>query len=421
MPKPSNVFRTIEVASLALLACCLAAGCGSSRGHVREEARWSVDHGDFDEAVRMAAKAAEENPDDPVLQQLHRDASVAWLLDQGRRATFADDDDEALRLFNHALELDPQSAEAQDWLAKTNRKLATRWLEIALELHAKDDIEAALTAYEHALEYMPADKDALTGRGLSLLILNHREGLGRKYFNEGLHALADYWLEQARSRFAYSRKYQPEDTRTRDRKKQVDTLLAVQRLALGREFENKLKFGAARNEYRIALLLDPASEDAKAGLVRSNIEMEVRRKLETAGMDIVRGRYDHATRLVEEATALTSQQKDMCDGKLAAIREARFEKAYREALALERDYQYEEAVKKYGELLAQADFYKDVITRKDTLEEYMRLATDLYARAQAESDATKKLELLRQISVFWPEYKDVAAQIKALETQPPGG
>lgn len=402
-------------------ASILFGSCASQSHGVSDEVRSLVDHGRYEEAVRKSADAAAEAPGDSGLQELHREASVAFLIEQGRRRTFVDQDEEALTWFERAVATLPDSKEAADWLTKTKRKLSERWLNVALELHAKDDIEAALAAYESSLAYAPADKDALTGRDLSLMILAHRDGLGRTYFDDGLHALADYWLEQARSRFTYARKYRPTDPRTGERKAHVETLLAIQRISMGRQAEEDKQFGAAHAEYRLALALDPGSEDAKAGIARTKTELEVSALLARASMDIVRGRFDNAAKDVDEALAKTTLQKDMCEGKQAAIREARFEKAYREALSLERDYRFEEAVIAYGELLEKSQFYKDVITRKDTLEEYIRLAGDLYARAQAEADPQAKLVLLQQIQVFWPEYKDVAVQVKALTPPPAPG
>jgi tetratricopeptide (TPR) repeat protein len=398
-----------------LLALVLAAGCASVEKTPAQDVRWLVDHGQFEEAVKKSADAAAQNPGDEHLQILHRDATVAYLLEQGRRLTFVDHDEDALAIFEEAAALDGQSRQVKDWVEKTKRKLATRWLDQALELHAKDDINGALKDYELALKYAPADKDALIGRGLSLAILNHRDGLGRTYFKDGLHALADYWLEQARSRFAYARKYQPIDPRTQERKTQVETLLAIQRMTLGRKFEGDRKFAAARNEYRLASALDPSNTEAKDAVERCKNELAASASLDKAGMLIVRGRFEEATKAVEAAMAKTTVQKDLCEGKMAAIREARFEQSYREAISLERDFRYEEAITKYTELLAEAQFYKDVITRKDTLEEYVKLASEIYAKAAAETAPAKKLDYLRQIVVFWPEYKDVASQIRELE------
>jgi tetratricopeptide (TPR) repeat protein len=404
----------LRACAAAALVALLAGACATEHRTVASEVRSLVDHGHYKEAVQKSADAAAAAPSDESLQELHREASVAYLLEQGRRLTFQDKDEEALVAIQQALAIDPTSREALDWLDKTNRKLTRRHLTDALELHAKDQIEEALEDYEKALVYEPADKDALTGRDLCLHILKHRAGLGVSYFDEGVRALSDYWLEQARSRFSYSYKYRPDEPRTRDRKVQVEKLLAEQRLSTGKGFEDVQKFGAARNEYRIALLLDPSNPDARTGLERAQTELEVTALLDRAGMHVVRGQFDEAARLVQEAAAKTQVQKDQVEGEMATIREARLEQEYTDALVLEHDYRYDEAVQKYTELLEKTQFYKDVIARRDTLQEYIRLAADLYAKAAAEADSTKKLEYLQQIRVFWPEYKDVQAQIAEL-------
>jgi hypothetical protein len=88
---------------------------------------------------------------------------------------------------------------------------------------------------------------------------------------------------------------------------------------------------------------------------------------------------------------------------------------YRDALALERDWRYEEAAVRYDELLAEAQFYKDAIARRDTLNEYVRRAAELYEKAGAAATPEEQLMFLRQIELFWPEYKDVPVRIRALE------
>jgi tetratricopeptide (TPR) repeat protein len=410
--------RPLHAPLLAGLVLTLAAGCASERLDVREEVSSLVNHGRYEEAVQVSAKAAENAPNDAELAKLHRDASVAFLLEQARRASFVDKDEDALELLERAHTLDPDSPQVSDWREKTQRKLSERWLYLALELHAKDEIDAALAAYESSLRYAPGDKDALTGRDLCLAILNHRAGLGRTYFDDGLHALAEYWLEQARSRFSYAKKYKPDDPKAVQREDQVEQLLASERMQLGKRAEEKRMFGEALAEYRKAAALEPENAEARAGIERTRAELDVAGLLARASMDVVRGRFDRATELVEQAAAKTTTQKDMVEGKMAAIREARLERAYQAALALERDNRYDEAVAAYIDILAKADYYKDAITRRDTLEEYIRLAADLYAKAAAATDPAVKLEAMQQIRSFWPDYKDVADQIKALSQKP---
>jgi len=391
------------------------AGCASTDGSKDTDVSWLVYHGRFEEAVRVAADAVQRNPDDAAAVALHRDATIAWHLEQGRRATFEDQDDLAMSAFREALAIDPASTEAADWLRKTERKVALRELDLALELHANDQIAEAVEHYEKALAADPEVPGAKAGRELAILLLRYRAGLGLRYFKDGLHAYSDYWLEYARSRFSYAAKYQTTDERARDRQDQVQELLAAQRLATGRMHEEEGRFGAARGEYRTATLLDPENLDAQAALERARTELKVTEKLKLARIEIVRGRPEKAQKLAEDAIAMTTAQKDLADGVLAELRESRFETIYRDALALERDWRFEEAAARYDDLLVEAQFYKDSIARRDTLQEYVLRAAELYAKADAAATPEEQLAPLRQIELFWPEYRDVPVRIRALE------
>lgn len=415
---PASVLSERAPAAAALL---LALAACQSNGKQQDDPRWLVAHGRFDDAVRAAAAAVERDPGSERALADHRDATAAWLLEQGRQQSFRDEDEAALETFARVLAFDPGNEVAKDWIEKTNQKLATVWRGRAFDLHAEDDIDAALAAYERALKHVPGDAATVEGRNIALALVAHRSGLGRTYFQDGLLALSDLWLEQARSRFAYSLKYRPKDERTQQRESQVKHLMAIERVSAARANEGEKRFGAARHEYAMALQADATSADAQAGLERCKKELKVRDLLGRVRMDVVRGRFDAAETGVAEARKLTELQKDEVDGAEASIREARFEKAYREALALERDWRYAEAVLRYDQLLARADYYKDVISRRDALNEYIRRADDLWNRAEAEAAPATKLDLYRQIQVFWPEYKDLPARIAALEAQLQGG
>jgi len=409
--KSANTLRLAPIATFLLLG----AACATVEKSPAEEVRDDAYHGRYDEAVRRAASLQEEHPDDPEYESLHRMASVAWYLDQGRRATFADRDHEALDYFKKAKELDPQSAEADSWNQKTVKKLARTWLERGLELHASGKLPEAVEAYGKALEYSPRDPSALNGLGEAVLQINYREGMGKQYFEEGMRALSAYWLEQARSRFSYAEKYEPDDPKTKTRSTQVDVLLAQQRATVAKGFEADRRFGAARNEYRLAVALDPENADARAGFERSTNESKASALLDQARMEMVRMHLDKAADLIQEGEALTTQQEENFEGARAQIEQARLDRKYQEALTLERDCRYEEAIAKYAALLGETEYFKDAISRKETLEEYVRLAADLYEKARGAASDEERLENLRKIRVFWPEYKDVAAQLEKLE------
>ena len=401
--------------SRVVLALLVLGACASTRESSAERVEDLIAHHRYADAVAEAANNRAEHPRDPRAEELHRKASVAYLLETGRELTFADRDVEALEKFADALEIDPTSQAVLDWIQKTKLKLAERWIEAALELHANDDLEAAVEAYEHALKLSPGDPSAINGLASAVIQINYRSGLGKRYFEEGLHALADYWLEHARSRFSYSNKYLETDDRPGQRRRQVDKLLAQQRAAVGAGFEKEKRFAAARNEYRLALALDPDNVEAQGGIERAKKEARAAQLLENAQMEVVRRRFEQAQAQLDEAEQLSTEQKELIDGARARVEEARYSQLYDEALALERDYAYEEAIAKYEALLALTPYFKDVLARKDTLAGYVKLAADLYAQSEAAATDAEKLELLRQIHVFWPEYKDIADRIAALE------
>lgn len=407
--------RRLVLCGLSATLLCL--GCASAVRNEVDEVRQDVYHGRYEEAVREAARLRGLHPGDPAYEELHRQATLAFFLEQGRRATFQDRDLEALTIFRQAKELDPASAETNAWIDKTLRKLSRTWLDRGLELHASGKLAEAVEAYEKALEYAPGDPSALNGLGDAIIQINYRDGMGRQYFEDGIRSLSAYWLEQARSRFSYSDKYQPDDPKTLQRERQVGALLAQQRVTVGKGIEATGRFGAARNEYRLAVALDPENAEAKAGLDRCTDEAKAANLLEQAKLEIVRLRLDHALELIEEGEALTSVQKDLFEGARARVEQSRFELKYQAALALERDFQYEKAIGKYDELLKETEYYKDAIARKQTLEDYVRLAAELYEKAKSASTDAERLESLRKIRVFWPEYKDVAAQLERLEKE----
>ena len=403
---------------LAVAALLLSASCAATSSDPIDEVREDVYHGRYEKAVRSAASLRDEHPGEARYESLHKETTVAYLLDKGRNDTFLDRDIEALGYFRQAREVDPSSRETVDWIEKTLRKLSRTWLERGLELHASGKLQDAVDAYEKSLEYVPGDPSALNGLGEAIIQINFRDGMGKKYFEEGMHALSAYWLDQAKSRFSYSDKYEPDDEKVTQRTTQVDALLAQQRSTVARGFEEESLYGAARNEYRLAVALDPANVDAKAGLDRCTDEAKASKLLEQARMEIVRSRLDHAHELVEEGDRLTVQQQELFDGARAQIEQARLDRKYQEALTFERDYRFEQAIAKYDELLKEVEYYKDAITRKETLEDYVRRAGELYATYEAAATEREKLDALRKIRVFWPEYKDVADQLLAIEGPP---
>lgn len=416
--KPNRRLLLPPAGALLLAALAMLSGCHSAESRREEgigEVHELIRTTHYQEALAESERLLEEEPADAELQALNRRALTAWMLDQGRRASFADQDVEALSIFERALEVSPDSVTVRAWIAKTRGKLADEWLEVALEQHAKDDLAEAIEAYQRALEYVPGHPSALRGLGETTILMNHRLGLGDDYYNEGLAALHEYWLRQALRNFSVTEKYVPENERATTRRVESAELIADNRVLAATEIEAQGLFAAALYEYRLALAYDPENEAAAAGAARVEPERNAAQLLRDADMLILRERYDEALEKLDEAAPLTLRQKEAITVARQKVFDDRLETLYQRALNLERDQQYPEAIVAYEKLFEHAEYYKDARTRQDTLNDYVKLAAEYYERAAKAESPSERLDLLRAIQGFWIEYEDVAEQIEALE------
>lgn len=407
---------TATTSPKVLVAAALAlAACASSETDEGPSVGRLVARGEYDAAVALAAAEREEHPRDPQAEENHRVATVAWYLEQGRRASFEARDEEALEHFHAAQELAPESPVVAAWVEKTNAELARRWAERALELYAEDRLEDAVDACEWGLAYAPADRTLLYGLQRALLLLNHRAGMSDAYYNDGVRALSDYWLHEAKARFHYSSKYVPANERAQARTEQVDELLAEGRMAIARNLEAGGNYAAARNEYRLAITLDPDFPQAREGFERTAREAEAAERLSQAQMHVFRERFDLARVAIAEGRALTEHQQDEFDAALAGLEEARLRSLYERARNLESDYRFGEAIESYTALLEEAEYYEDAITRRSTLQSYVDDAARFYERAAAAGEPEEEARWLRQIELIWPDYRDVRERLSELD------
>lgn len=412
--------RTIRsFPALLLAAALLAPGCASTEEDqlTLAQVEDAAFHERFEEAVRLADQLRAKHPEDREVAEAHRLATVGYYLERGRRATFQEADLEALDWFRDALEIAPENPLVQEWIRKTRNKVATRWLRKAQEAYASDDLPAALEAYRQALDFKPNDESALQGLAKLTILVNYRDGLGVQYYNDGVRALADYWLQQARRGFSVSKKFLPENERAERRITEVDILLSNQRVAVADGLERQGLYAGALNEYGLALALDPGNQEAELGIARLADEAAAAQFLREAQMKVHRAEFDQANELLDEGEKLTKVQGDLFQQTREEIVTARLQRIYDSALNLEHDQLYEEAIAGYGQLLEQADFFKDSRTRKETLESYVEQAGAYYEEAMEQTDPELKLLSLRAIAGFWPEYKDIPLQIKTLEKQ----
>ena len=341
-------------------------------------------------------------------------ATVAYYLGQAREATFRQDDVGAMVWLEDARQIAPDDARVNEWIRKTRRKLADRWLQAGNEAFASDDLPTALEAYQKALEYEPGDASALGDLAELTLLINYRDGLGIRYYRDGVTALSDYWLDRAKRDFTVSRKYDGENSRAERRISDVDRLLSDQRVAVAQGLAADGLYAAALNEFKLAKALDPNNAEAQEGIDLVADEAAAAQILRDAQMNIYRKQFAEAETLLEQGEALTALQKESFLAARETIQSARLERLYDTALTYEHDQLFDQAIAEYDALLKKTDFYKDALARRDTLRDFVEQAARNYDRAMAEEDVEKKLEYLRAIEQIWPEYKDIEALIEQL-------
>lgn len=404
---------------LSLVLLALTAGCSASGRRTDDLTPGElVTLGRYDEARELANAEFEEHPNDPEIAIRYQLVNTAWHLDQGRRAFETDQDLAALAHFRLAAQYSPEAQQPRAWILKLEEKLAEDALTRGLEALADDELELAAAEFEQALELRAGHERATELLAFTLLKINYREGLGADYYNDGVRELSDYRLYQADARFGYAKKYLGVEERVERRGHQVDGLLADQRIALARSLEAQGRWGAAKNEFRIALLVLPGQPEALEGFERCLVEAQAEQLLDEADLLILKGRFDDALAKIDAGAAITQLQADRFEGLRDAVVEARLEARYTRAVNLEKDFQYESAVRLYDELLDEVGYYGDAIARRDTLVSWIAKAEGLYEQAASEQDPEERLLLLREIELLWPEYRDVRELL--LELDPPG-
>lgn len=410
---------TRSEAALALWLSLALAACQTSEKGREQKVIEAARSGQFERAEEEARQLAEAHPGDAALQALYRDTRVAALLDRGRDQVFAEDFDGALRSFLAAIELAPGHPTVESWLVKTKKQLASRWLDEAAENTGPEKLDQAEAAYERVLEYEPDNPFAVEGLAHVLLLKNYRAGQSKTYFDDGLASFRELRLQNARRSFELSRHYRDNDPAAA-RGEQVEKLLIDERMAQARTLEAEGHYFAARNEYRLVLLIDPTHAEGRAGFDRMDRETRATSALAQADMEIRRGELEEARETLAAAEVLTEAQREGLTQLETGIEEKRLLDLYQEARRLTEDYRYPEAVAMYAELLTLAPDYSDAAQRKRTIEEFIRMAEEFYASAlAAKDDATAELYLRQIQEVVWPEYKDIVERLKAIEARKP--
>ncbi len=412
--------------SLAALACLvtlpLTPGCNTGPSSFDERIMEIEDLTRdrlYIEAAEASVLLVEDTPIDsplfPQAEEAQRTVSLASQLDRAREMTLADEDEAALDLLTQLHEQYPSSRQVAAWRGRTSRKLSDRWFSIAREARAAEEFDAARAAYMRALNYDPDHPVAALSLEDLQALETYRAGLGADYYNGGVRGVVDGKLSEARSGFEKSLKYDGDNDKTKRRITEVDRELAIDRAASAQARWDEELYGAAALEFAMAVAQDPESAELQAKLEAAEAEAKASVLRSEADFLILRGEIDRAEELLVEGAAMTTLQKDDFAAAMAGINDARTDLLYEAALDLEHDFRFPEAITAFKAILESRGFYKDSRARVDSLEGYVATAERLYSEAKDANSDSERLNLLQQIDVFWPEYRDVAEKIRALK------
>lgn len=410
-------------------ALVFLSGCQSTET-AQEDVRALIRATHYGEALELAIERVDEDPNSEQAQEDLARARAADYLSRARVALFDRRLDDALELLELASEQMPDSEVIRQWTAKAQQEKAAVIRVEAFELSAEGHYEASLDRYQDMLALLDGSahpssiarlrseslREAYDAAAERLEVVKaFREESGAEYYREGVRALREYRTSEAVKAFQASLKYAPDVLSSQQRDIEVARIQGEDRLRIAEELEGEGFYRAAATEYRSALSFLPENTLAAAGLERMEREVTVLNDLREVDRLMRRGDFELCFSILEEAAKRTQLLSDDVQIANELALEARVEDLYETALEYERDFRYLPAIDAFDALLEEADgFYKDAISRRDTLSDYVADATELYARSKNAADEAELILLLSQIELIWPTFKDVEAQLEEL-------
>jgi tetratricopeptide (TPR) repeat protein len=432
LARPDRTRQSLAL-MLALPAALLLGACQGTGTADDANVNDLIREARYSEALELAQSRIESEPADAAAQLDLARAKAAALLDRGRTAVFDEDHDRALELFRLAEEQLPESEVIANWIAKAQQEKAAIIRAQAFELSTQGLYDESLALYGEMLQLLdgsghPSDIARLRSDSLQMaydaaaerleILKAFRDDRGADYYREGVRALREYRTAEAVKAFQASLKYSPADVSSQERRGEVARIQGEERKRIAEELEGEGFYRAAATEYRAALRHLPDDKLATDGLARMELEVTVLNDLREVDRMMRKGEFEPCFAILEGAAERTQLLGDEVQLAYELALEARVESLYETALEYERDFRYLPAIQAFDDLLAEAGgFYQDAISRRDTLQDYVADATDLYARAETATDDQDRLILLSQIELIWPTYRDVADQLETLRAE----
>jgi tetratricopeptide (TPR) repeat protein len=404
--------------SRAALACLFAAAAAcAATEDARARAERQLELGNYDVAYSILSAAADQTPDDSSLQRDLRRVRILHLLKKGQELVFRDHDAEALREFERVLLIDESNAVARAWIDKAKLKLADRATAAGDEARVRGRYDQALERYQEALGYWTGHEAATAGQQAIGQIYAVRRQKGLDNYMKGMRAQSERNFDQTRYHMEIALAHDPTLPRAQERLDLARRRIAEQAMREAQIAEEQGWFATALLQYQHAKAEQPNDAAIEAAIARTRSEVEVSEMLAEGSWLASRRQFAKARELLEKAYERSTRQREPISRQLIALREVGLDAHYAEAVDLELDYRYEDALAAFKAIDKEWPEQLDVRARINGLETSLAAAKEARERgqrAEAAGDTAAAVEAYRDALLHLPKFADLEQRIAAL-------
>lgn len=409
------------IKSFCVVLAAISLSCASTKATSEGDERFKA--GDFTGAERAYARAAEVDPENPVIQEKWKRGKVFAYLQQGRELVFADRDFEALEKFELAALTDPQSVAVKQWLAKTKTKISKSKVQEGHEFHNEGRYELATDAFHQALLFDTSSEDAKAGLEKIRETLDRELRKAEDYYLRGIRDHTASLLIQAQSNFEKAALYKPQDAGIAQRGKDVKYQIAEQKFLEAQDWEDVRNYGAALVGYRSVRALQPDYPGLSERIAAIEVELKVEEIFRRARNLVSKEQFDTARIRFEEARKLTAVEKtrEELTRRLEELKERELSSNYTKATTFEQDGRFEEAVKLYEKVLQSKPDYQDTLSRHERLFRTVTKAKELYelgVKAEEDWKHEEAKAIYEEILNLIPSFRDVRERLEKVRSVP---
>lgn len=365
--------------------------------------------------------ARRARPTDPDLERRFWELRVLYLLAESRDLVFHDQDLEALRRLERVQVLDPENSVAQTWIRKAKRKLAARAIDEGKEQLIAGELASALKSFNEALTYQPDDPEALVGIEELDAIWSSRRESAQDWYMQGIRASAEQNFVQTQYHMNIALDQDPSLDRAKPQLTRAIKRLAEQRLAGAKALEAEGYFAPALSDYLLVQETLPETPEIDEMVARMRAEVKADDLANEGEMEVFRGDFAKARKLLEEAYEMSTMSKLSIGEKLQLVNERELDYMYMDARDLELEYRYEISLAAYRTIAdSVTSGFRDVLSRINDLEASIAAAEQGYADGQKEESAGQLEAALghyQEVMIHYPGYQDIEDRARDLKAR----